>query len=78
WQLGETYADLKKHELAAQSFAELGRRFPQTRFEAWWRAAQIYDRRLDMKAEAVEAYRQVRESSSHYAGAQRRINRLSR
>ncbi len=78
WKLGEAYADLKKFELAAESFSELGRRFPKTRRDAWWRAGQIYDRRLDKKEEAVEAYRQVRESSSHYADAQKRIGRLSR
>ena len=78
WQLGETYADVKKFELAAQSFAELGRRFPGTELEAWWRAGQIYDRRLDKEAEAIEAYRQVPESSSHYGDAQKRITRLSR
>lgn len=77
WQLGEAYAELKQFELAAESFTELGRRFPNTERDAWWRAGQILDRRLDRKEEAVEAYRQVRQSSSHYGDAQRRINRLS-
>ena len=78
WQLGETYADIRRYELAAQSFNELGRRFPATQRDAWWRAGQIYDRRLDRKTEAVEAYRQVPQSSGHYTDAQKRIARLSR
>ena len=78
WRLGEIYDDLKEFERAAASFSELGRRFPGTRYDAWWRAGQIYDKRLDQKEEAVTAYRQVRESSSHYGDAQKRIGRLSR
>ena len=69
---------LKKFDLAAQSFTELGRRFPKTKYDTWWRAGQIYDKRLDKKPQAVEAYRQVSQSSTHYADAQRRIGRLSR
>ncbi len=78
WQLGETYADLKQYELAAKSFAELGRRFPETRHDAWWRAGQIYDRRLDKNTEALEAYGRVPQSSSHYGDAQRRMSKLTR
>ena len=78
WQLGEIYADLKRYELAAQSFDELGRRFPKTKFQAWWRAGQIYDRRLGQTTQALEAYRQVRPSSAHYGEAQKRIGRLER
>lgn len=78
WQLGEAYADLKEYELAAESFAELGRRFPGTTYDAWWRAGQIYDRRLDKTAEAIDAYGRVPQSSSHHDDAQKRINRLSR
>ena len=78
WRLGEAYADLKKFDLAAESFSELGRRFPRTKRDAWWRAGQILDRRLDRKEEAVEAYLQVSESSTHYADAQKRIGRLAR
>ena len=78
WQLGEIYDDLKKFQLAAESFSELGRRFPETRYDAWWRAGQIYDKRLDQKEEAVAAYRQVRQSSGHYGDAQKRIGRMSR
>jgi TolA-binding protein/tRNA A-37 threonylcarbamoyl transferase component Bud32 len=78
WQLGEIYSDLKKFELAAQSFADLGRRFPGTDYDAWWRAGQIFDRRLSQTDQAIEAYRQVPDSSNHHADAQRRIARLSR
>ncbi len=78
WELGEAYDDLKRFDLAAAAFAELGTRFPDTRYDAWWRAGQLFDRRLDQNDKAVEAYRKVPQSSPHYGDAQKRINRLTR
>jgi len=78
WLVGETFNDLKLFQEAVGAFSELAARFPETELDAWWRIGQLYDRRLDDKARAIDAYRHVPESSEHHGDAQKRINRLSR
>ena len=55
WRLGTVYEEIKQFELAAQSLAELARRFSETLHEIWWKTGQIYDRRLDDKEQALAA-----------------------
>lgn len=76
WSLGEEYEDLKEFELAAQAFQGLMGNFPDTRFEGWWRAGQIYDKKLDRKEEARLAYLQIAEGSRNYRDAQKRLGKL--
>ncbi len=72
WELGQMYADLKRWDLAARAFEELGLRFPKTRYDAWFEAAQIYERRLKDAAKAKSAYAMVPESSPNAKEAKKK------
>ncbi len=72
WELGEMYADLKKWDLAAHAYEELAMHFPKTRYDAWYEAAEIYDRRLKNEAKAKSAYGMVPESSPRYKEAKKK------
>jgi TolA-binding protein len=78
WDLGDLYEKIKRFDLAAQTFSDLGSHFPQTRYDAWWRAAQLFDRRLDQNAKALDAYKRVPAGSPHADDARKRISKLSR
>jgi serine/threonine protein kinase/TolA-binding protein len=73
WLLGEAYDDLRRYDLAAQAFSRLGETFPQTRYDAWWRAGEIYEKRLKDKTAARSAYAKVPERSRNYRDAQRKL-----
>jgi TolA-binding protein len=77
WELAQIWDDLRQFQRSAESYAELGRRFPQTTYDAWWEAGQVYDRRLNDRIRAIAAYENVPQSSPHYRDAQRRIQRLN-
>jgi TolA-binding protein len=72
WQLGAGYDDAKRYDLAAAAFQDLGTRFPQTKYDAWWRAGELYEKRLKDKYAARAAYSKVPASSPNYATAQKR------
>jgi serine/threonine protein kinase/tetratricopeptide (TPR) repeat protein len=72
WQLGEAYDDLKRYDLAASAYQDLATRFPHTKFDAWWRAAETYDKRLKDKNAAKAAYANVPAQSPNYGNAQKR------
>jgi outer membrane protein assembly factor BamD (BamD/ComL family) len=72
WALGAGYDDAKRYDLAAAAFQDLGTRFPQTKYDAWWRAGELYDRRLKDKFAARAAYSKVPASSPNYVTAQKR------
>jgi outer membrane protein assembly factor BamD (BamD/ComL family) len=72
WQLGEAYEDLKRYDLAVAAYQDLGTRFPQTRFDTWWRAGEIYEKRLKDKVGARAAYANVPATSGNYAAAQKK------
>jgi TolA-binding protein len=76
WRLSEAYEDIKHYERSAQAAAELVRRFPQTQYDAWWKAAQLYDRKLDDKATAIKFYSQVPDTSKNHRDAQKRLQKL--
>lgn len=76
WKVGEMYEGLKKYDLAAQAFSDLGSRFPATRHDAWYRAGSLYDKRLKDAARAKEAYARVPAGSGKYKEAQERLKRL--
>lgn len=78
WRVGEMYESTKRYPQAAQAFVDLGTHFPETRRDAWFRAAELFDKRLDKPADARAAYLKVPSASSHYAEAQRRATALSR
>jgi hypothetical protein len=75
WRLGAEYKDRKLHALAADTFVDLATRFPNTRYDAWFSAAEIYDRQLKNPARARDAYLKVPAGSSRYRDAQKRARR---
>ncbi len=76
WRVGETYEDMKRYDLAAQMYADLGTRFPDTRFDAWFKAGEIDERRLNRREDARAAYLKVPVTSPRYRDAQDRARRL--
>ena len=73
WKLANQYEDLKRFDLAAAALTDLGTRFPRTRFDAWWEAGELYEKRLKDDANAKQAYSKVPSSSRRYRDAQRKI-----
>jgi TolA-binding protein len=71
-KLAETYEDLRRYELAAQTFDALTQRYPGNPHDAAWRAGEIYERRLKDMDAARAAYARVPPASSRYKDAQRR------
>jgi serine/threonine protein kinase/tetratricopeptide (TPR) repeat protein len=72
WRLAAEYRDRRLHELAAKTFTELATRFPNTRYDAWFSAAEIYEKQLRRNDDARAAYARVPTSSSNYEQAQKR------
>ncbi len=72
WQLASVYEDRKAWDRAAAAYAGLATRFPQTRFDAWWRAGEIYEKRLKDDGAARAAYAKVPPTSPKYKDAQKR------
>jgi TolA-binding protein len=75
WRLSEMYDDLRRYDLAAQALENLATRFPQNTRDAWWGAAELYERRLKDPAKARSAYANVPPTSSRYREAQERAQR---
>ena len=71
-KLARIYADAKRFEIAAQTFQMLAARDTAGRYDAWFAAGELFDKRLKDKARAREAYSHVPSSSPHYAEAQKR------
>jgi Protein kinase domain/Tetratricopeptide repeat len=76
WWLGEKYDDLKLYQLAADAYSQLGSQFPNTRYDAWFKAGELFERRLNNKEAARAAYLRVPSSSPKYRDAQNRSQRL--
>jgi tetratricopeptide (TPR) repeat protein len=74
-KLARIYADSKRFDVAAATFQELGTRDAEDRFDAWFSAGEIYEKRLKDGAKARTAYARVLPSSPHYAEARKRITR---
>ena len=72
WRLAGEYKDRRLHERAASTYAELGTRFPATRYDTWFAAAEIYEKQLRKADEAREAYAKVPASSPNFEQAQKR------
>jgi outer membrane protein assembly factor BamD (BamD/ComL family) len=72
WKLASFYEDLKRYDLAAEALGTLGTRFPATRYDAWWEAGELYDKRLKDKGKAKDAYSKVPSTSRRYKDAQKK------
>ena len=75
WKLAEGYASLKRFDLAVAAYEALGED-DERRDEAWFAAGELYERRLKDPARATVAYGRVRSTSSRYAEAQKRLQKL--
>ena len=73
WKLGELYLGAKRYQLAADAFATLAERYPATKFDAWYAAADLYDKRLNASERARAAYMRVPPSSPRFKDAQKRL-----
>jgi TolA-binding protein len=73
WKLGRAYVDIKRYDLAAKTFADLAVRYPDTQFDAWFAAGELYDKRLNDEANARGAYSRVPSSSPRFRDAQKRL-----
>ena len=74
-RLAAMLADMNRNAEAAQVLEELGERFPGNAMEVWFRLGEIYERRLNDRVKANDAYAKVPPGSSRYAEAQRRLTR---
>jgi TolA-binding protein len=73
--LARIYTDAKQFEIAAGTFQELAARDADDRYDAWFAAGEIYEKRLKDKARARAAYLRVQPSSPHYGEARKRVAR---
>ena len=78
WKLGEMFEGLKDYRQAVGMYVKLGTTFPATRLDAWFRAAELYERKLNADDEARSAYLNVPTTSSRYRDAQARAKKLTR
>jgi TolA-binding protein len=75
-RLADMYDDMRRYDLAARAFADLGANFPNNPFDAWFKAGELYERRVNDRAAALKAYQQVPQGSENFREAQRRAARL--
>ncbi|HEX4953635.1 MAG TPA: protein kinase [Thermoanaerobaculia bacterium] len=78
WKIAGLYEEAKRWELAAAALSELGSRFPSTRLDAWYRAGNLYERRVKDEARARDAYAKVPADSPNYGSAQEKVKKLGR
>ena len=77
WKLAEGYTSLKRFELAAATYETLADD-AERGDEASFAAGELYEKRLKDPARAGIAYGRVRSTSSRYAEAQKRLQKLPR
>ena len=75
-RLADLYEDTKQFELAADALSRMASRYPHTSGEAWFRAGEIYRRRLHDTVKARAAYDRVPATSRHFPDAQKQLKRL--
>ena len=75
FRIGNMYDELKRYDLAVRAFEALGAGFPDSRYDPWFRAGDLYERRLKDREKARAAYAKVPPSSPRYKDAQKRAAR---
>jgi serine/threonine protein kinase len=75
WKLAEVYASLKRFDLATAAYDALADD-EERRDEASFAAGELYEKRLKDPARATIAYGRVRSTSSRYAEAQKRLQKM--
>jgi TolA-binding protein len=74
-RLANMYGDLDQFQRAAEAYAQLATSFPNNPHDAWFRAGEIYERRLKDLNKAREAFARVPEGSPRYRDAQKKLTR---
>ena len=74
--LADLYEDTKQFELAADALSRMANRYLHASGEAWFRAGEIYRRRLRDTVKARAAYDRVPATSRHFPEAQKQLKRL--
>jgi TolA-binding protein len=77
WKLGQLYETVKRFDQAAETFVDLANQYPRTEYDAWFRAAKIYDKQLKDPHRARSTYQRVPQVSSHFDEAQKRLRKLN-
>jgi len=72
-QLGEMYEDVRRYDLAGQTWLDLARKFPANTRDAAWRAGELFEKRVKDPQRMREAYGLVTSRSSHYRDAQKKL-----
>jgi serine/threonine protein kinase len=75
WRLAEGYMSLKRFDLAAAAYEAIADD-DERGDEASFAAGELYEKRLKAPARATIAYGRVRSTSSRYAEAQKRLQKL--
>jgi serine/threonine protein kinase/tetratricopeptide (TPR) repeat protein len=75
WRLAVLYEDVKRYDLAADTWTTLAERYADTPHDAWASAARLYERRLKNPSLARAAYARVPSSSPSYRDAQKRLSK---
>jgi TolA-binding protein len=75
WKMAALYDRVKRHALAAETFVAVARAYPASSADAWFAAAEIYEKRLDDPHRARNAYARVPPTSERYETAQKRLAR---
>lgn len=73
YRLANMYDELRRYDLEADALERLGSRFPESRYDPWFRAGELYERRLKDRDKALAAFARVPPSSPRYRDAQRKI-----
>ena len=72
-RLAGFYLELDQYERATKALVDLSNNFPANPYDSWYRAAEIFERRLNDRVRAREAYAKVPERSPRYREAQRKL-----
>jgi TolA-binding protein len=78
WKMSEILEDLDRYPQQARALTDLVTRFPQTKYEGYWKLGEVRERRLQDRPGAIDAYSKVPASSSKYRNAQRKVQDLGR
>jgi serine/threonine protein kinase/TolA-binding protein len=74
-RLATMLSAMNRHAEAAAALEDLGARFPGNPMNVWFRLGETYERRLNDRTKANEAYAKVPKESPSYVEAQKRLKR---
>jgi TolA-binding protein len=75
WKLADLYQGINRQVHAAEALTRMAAAFPNGRHDAWFRAGDIYEKKVKDQERARAAYEQVPSSSPRYRDAQKRLDK---